>query len=293
MMHAILITAYKNLDQLEQLVDFFEDSSFRVYIHLDKKGRYDKAVLERIKAKRQVHMLVQKYRVNWGGVKHLKACLFLAQEALAIESLSYFHLITGQDLPIVSKADFLAFFSNQPEGQKKDYIMYAPLPNPKWHYRGGVDRLKYYHFYDLLDAKRHKRFIRKLVRLQKKIGLERSFSKMFPAMYGGSTYWSLTRESLSYVVNYTLQHPRFLKRFNYSFCAEEIYFQTLLCNSPLKHNMVDTNLRYIDWSKGRGSTPVVLDMRDYDKLKQSSCLFARKFDDVSRDLILKIKDSLW
>ncbi|WP_242155161.1 beta-1,6-N-acetylglucosaminyltransferase [Aestuariivivens sediminis] len=293
MIHTILITAYKNLSQLEQLVDFFEESSFRIYIHLDKKGRYDETVLERIKNKAQVQMLVQKYRVNWGGVNHLKAYLLLAQEALLTESSSYFHLITGQDFPIVSKTKFLSFFSNQPEGKKKDYIKYVPLPNPNWHYGGGVDRLKYYHFYDVLDSKRHKRFIRKLVRLQKKMGLERSFSKSFPAMYGGSTYWSLTKESLSYVVNYTLQNPRYLKRFNYSFCAEEIYFQTLLCNSPLKNNMVNTNLRYIDWSKDRGSTPVVLDMRDYDKLAQSSCLFARKFDDESSDLILKIKNRLW
>ena len=95
------------------------------------------------------------------------------------------------------------------------------------------------------------------------------------------------------MVQYTQQHPEFLRRFHYSFCAEELYFQTLLCNSEYRDCLVDDNLRYIDWSKGRGSTPVVLDMRDYDTLKASPCLFARKFDVASHDLILKIKDCLW
>lgn len=293
MTHAILITAYKNLEQLEQLVNFFTEDSFRIYIHLDKKGTYDLDVCQRLKEKPQVRLIAQKYKVNWGGVNHLKAYLFLAIEALKEASSSYFHLITGQDLPVVSKETFLRFFKEQPEGIDRDYIRFKPLPNLDWHY-GGMDRLKYFHLYDVLDAKKHKRLIRKLVRLQRKLGLDRPQIGEFPELYGGSTYWSLTRESLLYVVRYTQDHPKFLKRFQYSFCAEELYFQTLLCNSPLKHKLVNSNLRYIDWTKGRGSTPVVLDLRDYEVLKgQKEVLFARKFDEVSKDLIRKIQETLW
>ena len=293
MTHAILITAYKNLFQLERLVDYFADGPFLVYIHLDKKGVYDASLLARIHQKKHVQLLVQKYRVNWGGVNHLKAYLFLAEKALETKSLVYFHLITGQDLPIVSKTQFLQFFNNQPEGKHWDYMTCTKLPHPNWHYNGGIDRLKYFHFYDAFNAKRHRPFIRNLVKFQKKIGIMRSFPESFPTLYGGSTYWSLTRESLSYVVTYTLKNPKFLKRFNHTFCAEELYFQTLLGNSSLKAKILNTNLRYIDWSKGRGTTPVVLDTRDYDKLVDSKCLFARKFDEQSHDLFKTIKINLW
>lgn len=293
MTHTILITAYRNLEQLERLVDFFTEDAFRIYIHLDKKGNYDSKVYQRIKDKPQVNLLSQKYKVNWGGVNHLKAYLFLAREALKEDNSSYYHLITGQDLPVVSKETFLRFFQEQPNGMDQDYIRFKSLPNLDWH-NGGMDRLKYFHLYDALDAKKHKRFIRKLVRLQKKLGLQRPPIRGFATLYGGSTYWSLTRESLSYVIKYTQEHPKFLKRCAFSFCAEELYFQTILYNSPLKHKLVNDNLRYIDWSKGRGSTPVVLDMRDYENLKASErILFARKFDVVSRDLMVKIKEEFW
>ena len=41
--------------------------------------------------------------------------------------------------------------------------------------------------------------------------------------------------------------------------------------------MVNNNLRYIDWKEGR-SNPTILLTKDFEKMKQSDNLFARKFD---------------
>lgn len=41
------------------------------------------------------------------------------------------------------------------------------------------------------------------------------------------------------------------------------------------------NLRYVDWSEeftGKREAPAILDERDFDALRRSDCLLARKFD---------------
>jgi len=143
----------------------------------------------------------------------------------------------------------------------------------------------------MLDAKKHKKLIRKIVRLQIKLGFKRPFYKNFPELYGGSTYWTLPREILTYVLNYTNENPRFLKRFSHSFCAEEIYFQTIILNSPFKNNIVNNNLRYIEWEPGKPN-PRIFTTEDFDSLKVSSQLFARKFDIGIDEEILDRLDQL-
>lgn len=277
---ALLITAYKNFEHLQELVRFFDDPLFSIYIHIDVKSDINEQDL--ISLQRYNVTLVRKYKVNWGGLNHLKAYLLLSKLALEEPSNSYFHLISGQDFPVKS-LNFFKLFIEREAGLRRGYLRHEKLPNKNW-FRGGMDRLMYYNLYDVLDAKKHKKLIRKIVRLQIKIGFVRPFYKNFPQLYGGSTYWTLPREILEYVFKYTDQNPRFLKRFSHSFCAEEIYFQTIILNSTFKDQVVNNNLRYIDWSKGRGSTPVFLDERDYDVIMAGDYLFARKFDERSNGI---------
>jgi len=75
----------------------------------------------------------------------------------------------------------------------------------------------------------------------------------------------------------------------YSFCSEEIYFQSVLINSDLKQTIQNNNLRYIDWQSNRGGTPSYLDSTDVDKIISRDYLFARKFDDKSSE---QLKDLL-
>jgi hypothetical protein len=48
-------------------------------------------------------------------------------------------------------------------------------------------------------------------------------------------------------------------------------------------------LRYIDWASGRGGNPAFLDNTDYEKIKISNKIFARKFhENYSEELKRKI-----
>lgn len=161
------------------------------------------------------------------------------------------------------------------------YMEYFPLPTEKWKF-GGMDRYMYYHLYDFINVRGNVgsklNFI--ALRFQRSLNLTRKYDYPF-RLYGGSTYWSLTLDQLSYVINYTESDTKFKKRLRYVFCSEEIYFQTVLMNSIHANNIKCQNLRYIDWVSRRRGTPAYLDSSDIDECLQSEMIFARKFDDFS------------
>jgi len=90
------------------------------------------------------------------------------------------------------------------------------------------------------------------------------------------TYWSLTRECLEHAIDYAAEHPRFMKAFDHSFCAEEIFFQTVLMNSPFRDCIVNDDRRFIVWEFRDGNNPATLDERDYDGALASPAFFMRK-----------------
>lgn len=289
-MQAILITAYKNYDHLEEIVNFFDDK-FNIYIHIDKKTSISKNDIQKLSSNKKVRYVSQQYKINWGGINHLLAILELAQEAIKNSDNKYFHLITGHDYPIVSLDKFSDFMDTN---RNNDFMEYSSLPYSAWP-EDGMDRLSRYNMYDLIDGRTglNERLIKGFSKLQKAVGFKRSFSKDFPPLYGGSTYWSLKRQSLEYVFQYMKNHPDFLKRFRYSFCSEEIFFQTILLNSPMKDSIINNNMRFIIWEERNGNFPANLDSNDYDNIQKSSALFARKFEyPVSEDLLHKIKEDI-
>ena len=279
MKQAILITAYKNFNHLIDLIDFFDDD-FEIFIHIDKKSILEKTTIDNIKSKKNVVFISSKYTVNWGGLNHLKCYLLLAEQALKNPELGYFHLISGQDYPVKTLNHFKKILGTP---YLKDYIEFFKIPTPIWiNHNGGLDRVEYYNLYDIINAKRHIKWLWRIVRIQKKIGIKRHLSKRIGTLYGGFTWWSLTRDTLQYVIDYTIQKPYLIKRMKYTFCPEELYFQTVIMNSKYAKNVSNNNLRYIDWNPSRvgkdSTSPAILDLNDLEKIKNSNMLFARKFD---------------
>ena len=108
---------------------------------------------------------------------------------------------------------------------------------------------------------------------------------------GRSQWFSITLEQAIYIAtelkrNYKLRHY-----FKFTWGSDEFVFQTLLYNSPFKAQMVNDNLRYIDWSAG-GASPKTLTIADVDILLNSHKLFARKFDEKIDVAIINQLDNL-
>ena len=95
--------------------------------------------------------------------------------------------------------------------------------------------------------------------------------------YGKSMFWMLSIDAAMYVVNTVENDPNLVNFFKYSWASDEFTFQTILLNSAYKDKVVNDNYRYIDWSLG-GPNPKMLDEHDYESIKKSDMLFARKLD---------------
>jgi hypothetical protein len=272
-MHSLLITAYKNPDQLAKLIGMFPEEHFNVYVHIDKKSDIDVEELQKKTGNKPNIRIYKKYNVNWGSRNHLKAILWLSVKAIEDTRNHFFHLITGQDLPIRPVEDFINKLDCN-----KDYIQAIPYP-VSYLPKGATDWFDYYNLYDWLDAKKHLKWIRLIRNLQIKLGWKRPFDKPFAEKYYGSTYWSLTRETLEYVVKYTKEKPAFFRRMRHTFCAEELYFTTVIMNSLHRRKVAQDNLRFIKWeAHGKTGSPKVLTASDREEMLNSGKWFARKFD---------------
>lgn len=59
------------------------------------------------------------------------------------------------------------------------------------------------------------------------------------ALYGCSKFWCLTGECIKLINIFVKQNSKFVKRFNYTYCANEICFQPIILN--FKDKVVNDN----------------------------------------------------
>jgi hypothetical protein len=76
-----------------------------------------------------------------------------------------------------------------------------------------------------------------------------------------------------------------MRRFRMTSIAEEICLPTLWVNSDLQ--FVNNYMRYIDWGPD-GGNPIVLTEKDYDRIKASGALFARKLESGTSDKLIEM-----
>jgi hypothetical protein len=283
MKQAILITAYKELDFISNILQYFDDD-FDFFIHVDRKCKEDITFL-RNDPRVNVY---RKYRIEWGGSNHIFAIVLLMQEACKDGKYDYYHLITGSDFPVKP----LSYLKNYFELHRHDnYMNYFKLPDNCWGADGGFGRMNYFFLVsNILDIRKTRNLViridRKLRKIHARYLPKRKF-KFFNQLYGGSTYWSLSADAVNYAVDYMKNNPQYLRRFRYTLIGEEIFLQTILLNNRDLCINADY-LRYMRWDE-YGTKPEVLDISDYESLQQLHVFFARKFDkSISKMLIDRI-----
>ncbi len=283
MKQAILITAYKNIPHLLRIINHF-DENFSFYIHIDKKNQLTQQEIQTLNQHPKIAGFSQAFITHWGSTAHLHSILHLIQKAIQAPEIEYLHLISGHDYPIQSTSYFQKFMQ---QNKGREFIEYFPLPTHVWE-NGGLDRLKYFHLHNLINAKgKFGHWIHRFIKLQKKLRFSRNLDFKGMALHGGSTWWSISRQAATYTLNFLKQNPWFLKKFRYSFCAEEMLIQTILLNSPFKHKIQNNNLRYIVWEFRNGNIPAVLDESDLESIQKSNHLFARRFDYPASEKLLE------
>lgn len=180
MNHCVIMTVYKDVEQINRFIDS-APNNFDFYVHVDKKSTVD---ICEISNRAKVFSL---YRIYWGGIEHLKAFLFLLEEAYSssIEKYDFYHLVTGQDF-------FSCTFEEFDKILKKgySYIEIFKLPRGGW-WNGGLDILKYKTLASKLDLrKKRNKVIDYLYRRYQFLFGKSSPLPEYP-MAGGSVYCSL------------------------------------------------------------------------------------------------------
>lgn len=109
----------------------------------------------------------------------------------------------------------------------------------------------------------------------------------YKKIYKGSNWFSITHPFAVYLLSKKTDIQR---NFGFGLCADELFLQTIIMNSPFRDNMVNDCLRYTDWERG---SPYTFSIEDYDILLSSGKLFARKFDySFEPEIVDRIFDNL-
>ncbi|MGG4036986.1 beta-1,6-N-acetylglucosaminyltransferase [Heyndrickxia ginsengihumi] len=292
--HAYLIIAHNHFEQLGVLVRMLDDIRNDIFLHIDKKVKNFDFDNLRSKVKySNVYLVDNPVHVSWGGFSQIKSELLLLKKSTQINSYSYYHLLSGQDLPIKTQDQIHDFFD---KNQGKEFVRFE---SDKFLYE---DRLEYYHFFpdiigrpDSIFKKIISKFNSFLVYIQKLLRVSRIRGYSNEYFQKGTNWFSITDDLARYILS---KEKWIYKTFKYSFCCDEVFLQTLINNSLFKEklyrkdydNSCDAMARLIDWNRGK---PYIFSIGDLEELKNSKLMFARKFDDsIDKKIILRIEEMI-
>lgn len=98
------------------------------------------------------------------------------------------------------------------------------------------------------------------------------------ALFGGAQWFALKRAHTEYIRQFLESNNAYVRFFRRTYVPDEHFFQSILLNSRYRNEITPRSLTYADWRAWSGSGPRILTSDDYEDLKNSACLFARKFD---------------
>ena len=272
-MHAYLIMAHKNLEQIKKLMKLLDYSENDIYIHIDAKADDTIRFFDYASCCTKSKVIQSSiFKSAWGSYSLIECELFLLKQATENRKYDYYHLISGMDLPLKDQSEIHRFFERN---SGKQFVHFSGK-NSKNEY-SIKRRVKYYwatNYYNSLS------FIH--------INRLKNNDLVF---YHGSQWFSITDE----LVRDLLKKKKYIEKvYKNTNCCDELVIQTFIANndkwfSKLYDSRMDdnycANVRKIDWSRGG---PYVWTEKDFNELIDSNCMFARKFDEKVDPKIIEL-----
>ena len=281
--HAYLIMAHNNWKILEKLLLLLDDECNDIFLHIDARvANFDQNKLPNLKYSKVT--FIERKSVYWADFSLVDVAYKLFKSAKAQHDYSYYHLLSGSDLPIKSKEYIYNFFENS----GKEFIGIVPK---EVYY--SVRRVKFYHPF------LHNKYYRNSITLK---GLDRIFEYVqkfcgvnrikgnTDKIMDGWQWFSVTDGFCEFVIR---NEAKINKMFSYTIASDELFMQTLAYNSEFRDRIYDMtdlkngSMRFIDWQRGKPYTWGA-EADDYQVLMNSPYLFARKFDEKHYDIVEKI-----
>ena len=111
--------------------------------------------------------------------------------------------------------------------------------------------------------------------------------------YKGSSWWTLSRRAVDYMIRYAETHPKLVKHYRrVGFAPNESFYPTILRNNPELKFVTNDHRRFIRWSQPETGHPDVLSSADLAEMTASGKDFARKIDQRKDPKILDLLDDL-
>ena len=286
---AYLIICHKNIDQVKKLLQLLDDPENDLYIHWDKKKHIDSLELQQVLKYSKLYF-IQKVKVHWAGYSMVQCELELLKEAVKNGPYLYYHLISGQDLPIKRQEQIKQFFKDN-----RQYNFVEICEDEEWTRKMINRRMTYYYFFSI-DNKIGANLQSKWLSVQRKLNIK--MRKIDKSRYKYGSQWFSIHDDLA---RYILASKKTIKKnFQYSYCPDELFLQTLVFFSKYKFTLycggknegipLKSIKRYIDWERGQ---PYIFRKENLEELIQSELLFARKFDEtVDKEIVDLIVDTV-
>lgn len=261
---AHLILIHENPCQLNRLIQRLAHSDADFYVHLDFKTEISPFLSLQSK---HVKFVANRVEVYWGAYSIVQATVNGLEEILKTgNNYDYINLMSGQDYPIKSTKDIHHFFRDNPN---KAFMHTLSIEN-EW--QEAIPRLTKYHLSNFTFSGKFT--------VEKWMNICLPLRKMPNNLVavGRSQWFTITSVHAEYLINYLKENKNVKRYFQLTWGSDEFVFQTILFNSIYQKDMVNDNLRYIDWSENKAS-PKTLTINDLPVLLISEKLFARKFNE--------------
>jgi hypothetical protein len=270
-----LIQAHKDLGQLNALVEQLRDDDFRVYVNLDRKCALDPAAVHPF-----ARLVRDRVDVHWGTFSQVQAVLnSLAQIVAEVPSFDKVVFLSAQDFPLLSNARLKEALARHANDELLDTVAIGDGPG-EW-----AAGFRYQYFYRD-DGPRLLRWACRIAnRAMRATGVTRSLPGGMRA-YGGSSWWALSQACVQDILARVAREPGLVRFFRRCACPDEMFFQTLVMNSPFAPRVLGQNFRYVQWPEHGARNPKILDEGDFERIAASRAHFCRKIDSEASAALL-------
>lgn len=273
--HVFLMQVHKEAKMFERILNKLVSPNHYFAINIDIKSREYEPLMKIAKSFDNV-IYVTNNNIKHGGFSQIACTVEQLKYTLSYGiKFDYFHTISGQDYPCVNMNVFDDFFASN----KKSYMhMDSDEEIGRWRYTKYKERLVHYFLIDMFHGKSklNIKLFWMLNHFLKYIPRECNF---LDRVCGGWNWFSLHRNVIEYIIKYLKENPTYYNRFKYTYCCDEIIFSTMLYPIAEEYNIdIHNSLRFVEWHPKRPyeSTPLVLNMNEYDDIVKSGAFFCRK-----------------
>jgi hypothetical protein len=273
MKQVFLIQAHKDLEQLNALVQQLRDPDFLIYVNLDRKSAISPAWVDP-----GARLVKHRIDVRWGGISQVEATLHSLRQIVAeVPDFDKVVFLSAQDFPLLPNERLKQEFEALAEHELLDAM---PLRAGGW-----PVAFRYQYFHREGGTRLQRAACALANRVLRAFGRQRRLPGGLEA-WGGSSWWALSRACVRMVIERVEREPRLLRFFASVLCPDEMFFQTLVMNSPLRSRVLGENFRHIQWPEQGARNPKILDETDFDKIAAARAHFCRKLDSHSSAYLL-------